>query len=102
MSKHAHNLNIVHNFLQGYGYEDSEEELEVDASSFSKSPNKSSMQKSRKGRNNNYNDDDDDDDGPSEKLLLSMKELRVSSIIRKKQFVYLQLTNPCLLDSCLM
>ena len=66
--------------------QDSEgDDLEIDASKFSRqsnsSPKKSQKAVSKKGRQQRYDSDDDDDDddgfGGSEKLMLSMKELKV-------------------------
>lgn len=68
--------------------DDDEEDLEIDASNFSKqsrsSPRKTQKPASRKGRQSSkYSDEDDDDNGHSEKLLLSMKELRVCIYLNK-------------------
>lgn len=53
------------------------DDIEVDASKFTKHSNSSPKKSSRKGRQSGSYPDDEDDDGPSEKLLLSMKELKV-------------------------
>ena len=57
-------------------YNSEDDDMEVDASKFSKPSNRSSTQKP-KYRRDEESDDDDDDDAPNEKLMLSMKELKV-------------------------
>ena len=56
-------------------YDSEDDDMEVNASKFSKPSNRSSVQKPKYRRDEES--DDDDDDAPNEKLMLSMKELKV-------------------------
>ena len=64
--------------MSAYNNQDSDEDLEIDASKFSrKSPPKRTRRRARPPES------DSDDDGHNEKLLLSMSELKVGSVTLK-------------------